>query len=332
MYLTGGSLFIFNFSDMSGKGIYRVLIFLVALVLCDAVFGWIAQTLFYSQKSGKYARLTYIVKSDTSAIIVLGSSHANRQFVAQQIEDSLHESTFNYGTQGQKLLFNRAIYEIRKSREKPKMVLLNVDPDWFLDMQNQEDRMSDLYPYYGNAGGAIIQDFSRKDRILTRVKFLSKTFPYNSTIVHVIRYKLKSQEDVKGYAPLYGMVDSVLLQTQLDAEKAGSRPHTLPAGYDSTLVELFGQFVDEIARDSIRLFVIITPVLLRPDYWEVELSKKTREICAGRNVPTIDFSSSDFFIHNRRLFEDFSHLNDSGSRIFTRMAIDSIRVKSLKRE
>jgi hypothetical protein len=312
---------------MSGKGIYRVLIFLVALVLCDAVFGWVAQTLFYSQKSGKYARLTYIVKSDTSAIIVLGSSHANRQFVSQQIEDSLHESTFNYGTQGQKLLFNRAIYEIRKSRAKPKMVLLNVDPDWFIDKHNQQDRMSDLYPYYGSEGGAIFRDFSQKDRFLAQVKFLSKTFPYNSTIVHVIRYKMKSQEDVKGYAPLYGVVDSVLLQTQLDAEKVASRPKALPAGYDSTLVNLFGQFVEEITRDHIRLFVIVTPTLLRPEYWEVQLNEKTREICRGKNVPMIDFSGSDFFMHNRQLFEDLAHLNDSGSRIFTKMVIDSMQLK-----
>ena len=312
---------------MNRKGIYRVLIFLVALVLCDAVFGWVAKTLFYSQKSGKYARLTYIVQNDTSSVIVLGSSHANRQFVSQQIEDSLHESTFNYGTQGQKLLFNRAIYEIRKKREKPKTVLLNVDPDWFLDRHNQQDRMSDLYPYYGSEGGVLLEDFSRMDRMTARIKFLSKIFPYNSTIVHVIRYKLKSQEDVKGYAPLYGLVDSVLFQTQLEAEKEAIQQKALPAGYDSTLVNLFGQFVDEITRDHIRLFVIVTPTLLRPEYWEDQLNEKTREICRGKNVPVIDFSGSDFFIHNRRLFEDLAHLNDSGSRIFTKMVIDSMRLK-----
>src|SRR5579872_6181512 len=137
---------------MNKKGIFRVLVFLVARML------------FYSQKSGKYARLTYTVKSDTSAIVVLGSSHALAHFIPDMIQDSLHESAFNYGANGQKLLFSRALYEIRKRRSEPAMVLLNVDADWFFDKRGQEERMSDLYPYYDQAGDIILRDFSSRDR------------------------------------------------------------------------------------------------------------------------------------------------------------------------
>jgi hypothetical protein len=310
---------------MKKKGIFQVVVFLVALILCDSIVGMFAKMLFYSQKSGKYARLTYIVKTDTSDIVVLGSSHAMAHFIPEIIQDSLHESTFNYGTNGQKLLFSRAIYEIRERRSKPKMIILNIDADWFFDKNNQQDRMSDLFPYYGNAGDIIFRDFSRKDRFVGHLKFLSKTFPYNSTIVHVIKYKLKPQYDFKGYEPLYGVVDSLQLEGKVNAER-GSGVMQLPQP-DDDLVDLFTQLIDDINKNNIRLFIVFSPDLVKPDFSERYMDQKIKENCATKSISTVDFSNSDIFNNNRLLFHDFGHLNDSGARIFTGMLIDSIKLK-----
>jgi hypothetical protein len=310
---------------MSKKGIFRVVIFLIALILCDSIVGNFAKILFYSQKSGKYARLTYIVKTDTSAIVVLGSSHAMAHFIPEIIQDSLHGSTFNYGTNGQKLLFSRAIFEIRERRVKPKMIILNIDEDWFFDRHNQQDRMADLFPYYDNVGDLIFRDFSGKGRFVGRLKFLSKTFPYNSTIVHVIKYKLKPQYDFKGYEPLYGPVDSLQLLQKINSER-GKSSVNLPQP-DEDLIDLFTQFIDDINRSNIRLFIIFSPDLLKPDYSERYMDQKIKKICDSKNTPTVDFSNSDIFNNNRHLFHDFGHLNDSGARIFTGMLIDSIKLK-----
>jgi lysophospholipase L1-like esterase len=54
---------------------------------------------------------------------------------------------------------------------------------------------------------------------------------------------------------------------------------------------------------------------------------KVKKICDDKTVPTIDFSNSDFFNNHRLLFHDVSHLNDSGARIFTKMLVDSIKVR-----
>lgn len=323
----GDSLFTFNFSIMNKKGIVQVVVFLFALILGDLIFGTVAKVIFYSQKTGKYARLTYLVKTDTSAIIVLGSSHALKHFVPDIIQDSLHESTFNYGTNGQKLLFNKAIYEIRARRSKPKMILLNVDADWFSDKHNQQDRMADLYPYYGIVGDIIFDNFSRKDRFIGHLKFLSKTFPYNSTIVHVIKYKLKPQYDQRGYEPLEGVIDSLQFDGMLRAERERSKVKWLQPAYDSTLFDSFGQLIDEINKNNIRVFVIFSPDLLQPDQGEIFMDGKVKKICDDKTVPTIDFSNSDVFNNRRLLFHDISHLNDSGARLFTKMLVDSIKVR-----
>jgi hypothetical protein len=308
---------------MKRKGIFQVVVFLVTLMLCDFIFGMIAKMLFNSQRSGKYARLTYIVKADTSDVVVFGSSHAMAHFIPQIIQDSLHEPTFNYGTNGQKLLFSRAIYEIRKRRSKPKMIILNVDADWFFDKHNQQDRMSDLFPYYGDAGDLIFRDFSRKDRFVGHLKFLSKTFPYNSTIVHVIKYKLKPQYDFSGYEPLYGAVDSLQLELKINSEKeAGNMKLPQP---DDGLIDLFTQLIDDINKNNIRLFVIFSPELLKPDYSERYMDQKIKKICDSTRTTMFDFSNSDIFNNQRLLFHDFGHLNDSGARIFTGMLIDSIK-------
>jgi hypothetical protein len=310
---------------MNKKGIFQVAGFLVALILCDSIVGMVAKILFYSQRSGKYARLTYIVKTDTSAIVVIGSSHAMAHFIPETIQDSLHESTFNYGTNGQKLLFSRAIYEIRKRRFKPKMIILNIDADWFFDKHNQQDRMADLFPYYGNMGDIIFRDFSRKDRFIGHLKFLSKTFPYNSTIVHVIKYKLKPQYDFKGYAPLYGPVDSLQLVQKINSE-SGKSNVDVPRP-DEELIDLFTQFIDNINKNNIRLFIIFSPDLLKPDSSERYMDQKIKKICDSKSTPTVDFSNSAIFNNNRLLFHDFGHLNDSGARIFTGMLIDSIKLR-----
>jgi hypothetical protein len=310
---------------MKRRGIFQVVAFLIALILCDWIVGMFAKMLFYSQKSGKYARLTYIVKTDTSDIVILGSSHAMAHFIPEVIQDSLHGPTFNYGTNGQKLLFSRAIYEIRERRSKPKMIILNVDADWFFDKHNQQDRMSDLFPYYGDAGDIIFRDFSGKDRFVGHLKFLSRTFPYNSTIVHVIKYKLKPQYDFKGYEPLYGAVDSLQLALKINTE-AGAGDVKLPQP-DDDLVDLFTQFIDDINKNHIRLFVIFSPDLVKPDYSERYMDQKIKAICDSKSTPTVDFSNSVFFNNKRLLFHDFGHLNDSGARIFTGMLIDSIQLK-----
>ncbi|HLI91991.1 MAG TPA: hypothetical protein VKU83_00185 [Puia sp.] len=278
---------------MNKKGIFRVLVFLVALILCDSVMGMVARMLFYSQKSGKYARLTYTVKSDTSAIVVLGSSHALAHFIPDMIQDSLHESAFNYGANGQKLLFSRALYEIRKRRSEPAMVLLNVDADWFFDKRGQEERMSDLYPYYDQAGDIILRDFSSRDRFIERLKFLSKTFPYNSTIVHVIRYKLKPQHDFNGYEPLFGAVDSAQFARELHSETRKVDP-ALPQP-DGELMSLFTQFIGEMQKDRIRLVIVFSPELLKPDKFERAMDEKIKNICDSTGTTVLDFSTSDFF-------------------------------------
>ena len=319
------SSFTFNSRNMTKKGIFRVVVFLVALIICDAVTGMFAKLLFYSQKSGKYARLTYTVETDTSAIVVLGSSHALAHFIPAMIQDSLHGSAFNYGANGQKLLFSRALYEIRKRRSEPGMIILNVDADWFYDRHSQEERMSDLYPYYDKAGDIILRDFSSKDRFIERLKFLSSTFPYNSTIVHVIRYKLKPQYDFYGYEPLFGAVDSLQLAHELNAEKGKVEP--APAQPDSSLMSLFTQFIGEVKKDGIRLVIVFSPELLKPDSSERYMDQKVKKICDSMGTAVLDFSNSDFFNYNRRLFHDFSHLDDSGARIFTGMLIDSIRLR-----
>jgi hypothetical protein len=312
---------------MNKKGMVRVVIFLIALILGDLIFGTVAKVIFYSQQTGKYARLTYLVKTDTSDIIVLGSSHALEHFVPDILQDSLHETTFNYGTNGQKLLFNKAIYEIRARRSKPKMIILNIDADWFFDKHNQQDRMADLFPYYSVVGDVVFDNFSREDRFIGHLKFLSRTFPYNSTIVHVIKYKLKPQYDQRGYEPLDGVIDSVQLDAMLHAERERSKMKWVEPAYDSSLIDLFGQFVDEINKNDIRLFVIFSPDLLQPDRTEKYMDEKVKKICDDKAVPAIDFSNSDVFNNHGLLFHDVSHLNDSGARIFTKMLVDSIKVR-----
>src|ERR1700683_1640988 len=147
--------------------------------------------------------------------------------------------------------------------------------------------MSDLFPYYGNAGDIIFRDFSRKDRFVGHIKFLSKTFPYNSTLVHVIKYKFSPQADFSGYEPLYGAVDSLQLALKINSDKAAGMGK-LPQP-DDDLLDLFIQLIDDIHKNNVRLYIIFSPELLQPDYSERYMGQMIRRICDSTHTTLFDF-------------------------------------------
>jgi hypothetical protein len=96
--------------------------FFIVFLLIDLSLGFIAKEIFFSQKTGKYSRLTHSIQRDSSEVIIMGSSHANRHYIPSILEKELNMTCYNSGVQGQGLIFHTALQKMIFKRHKPKYI------------------------------------------------------------------------------------------------------------------------------------------------------------------------------------------------------------------
>lgn len=307
--------------------IKMMVIFITVFFIMDLIFGSLAKQIFLSQKTGKYARVTYTVQKDTSDIIIMGSSHANRHYLSDSLEKPLHMSCYNAGVQGQRLLFHLALQQMILKRHIPKCIILNVEKDWMYESIDTYDRLSDLYPYYWDYKNELDPIFSLDSR-LTKYKLIFKSYQTNSTIVHAVKYLLVPQIDYKGYRPLYGTMkepDSSMYKVDsMYVNEYGIME------IDTNLVNAFRQFILNAKRAEIDLVFIVSPYLNRT--WDFLYSRSEdimRSIALENHIPWIDFSKHESFVYNWKLFYDASHLNDQGAKLYTKLVSEEILLNDL---
>ncbi|SFT89577.1 hypothetical protein SAMN04489724_2623 [Algoriphagus locisalis] len=292
------------------------LLFTVLVVQLDFSIGLGMKQLYFSQKSGKFARLTTTIYGNSSEILIMGSSRANRHYVSEIFEKVLGQSTYNAGVQGQKLVFQRALQKIVLSRYFPKTIILNLDEEWLEYDQENYERLSDLNPYYWDFRNELEPVFSLGSSFVD-LKLLPNTFRYNSTFLHILNYSIFPQRDFLGYRPLYGGVK--VLKSKIPkkpSEKA----------LDPILVTLFRDFIESAKREKINLVFVISPELYKKTLNNDSKSMLTMKMIAKDNeIPLFDFRNTEQFLRKKELFFDDIHLNDKGSRMFTEMTLDSLK-------
>lgn len=71
----------------------------------DQLFKLLYTPIFFNQRSGKFFTTTYAIKKASEKVIVLGNSHAAKHFNARLMAKKLNTSVFNFGNQGQSILY-----------------------------------------------------------------------------------------------------------------------------------------------------------------------------------------------------------------------------------
>lgn len=146
---------------------------------------------------------------------------------------------------------------------------------------------------------------------------MSSIYPFNSSIFTIAigntNLNKKRKEDFNGYVPLEGKWDQPIETSSLGNYDI-----------DSEKVKLFKLFIEDCVNSKIGLNIICSPYFLKynpPDY-SIKIGK---EIAKKYNIPFFDYSTDSTFINNPKLFDDISHLNDLGARVFTNQVIDPIK-------
>lgn len=291
--------------------------FVIIFIAIDYGFGSIAEALFFLQTKGKYARITYAIEKVSDDILIFGSSHANRHFVPGVFERELYLSCYNTGVQGQKILFLSAFKEMVLTRTTPKMIILNVDNDWLCCSTESYDRLADLHPYYSRYPDII------KSRICLKSKydFLKlhlKSYQFNSTIVHIIKYAFDSQKDYKGYRPLFGKMSSEN-NKQVRINEVENIP--IDRNFESALIN----FILLSKRKRINLIFTLSPSVYGIDRSNYESIQKILLFAEKYKIPVYDFTYDLHFINQNHLFHDPSHLNHEGALLFSELLAKRIK-------
>lgn len=299
--------------------------FLIIVIAIDFLLGSVAEYLFFRQKSGKFARITYALREVEADVIILGSSHAHRHFVPSVLEQKLGMSFYNAGVQGQELLFNTVMAEIVLNRTKPKILIVNIDPYWMFESKTPYDRLSDLNPYYGEYPDIIKPIIDLKSPI-EHYKNLSKAYRFNSTIVHIIKYYLSPQPDEKGFRPLGGKMSPEALRSASETE---FRESMNKRKLDPNCVNAFEKLLSMAKEKNINLILVGSPHI--SGSWVKNNSSGLMEkIIRKHDIPYIDLTCCKNFTNHCELFNNPSHLNKAGALLFSSILADSLNRRSLK--
>lgn len=292
---------------------------LVALVVVglDVLIGKALNVFYFGQSSGILHRTTYAMEQTEAAILTFGSSRANHHYVTDVFEDSLKLSFYNTGRDGNGIFYQTAVLKSVLKRYTPKVIICDVYGGFAYD-ENAYDRMSSLLPYY--EGHEEIREIVEMRGPFEQIKHLSHTYPYNGKLLTIAvgntEFNKNRKSDNKGYTALYG-------EWSLELDTI---PNLQPRQLDSNKINCFGNFVDLAKASGADVFVVYSPIY----QWcekrsEIEIC---RNICQEAKVPFYDFSKDPLFLQNKSWFQDFTHLNHEGAKVFSSMLTQKIKAST----
>lgn len=291
---------------------FKVLKFGIILFLVDFIFGFIAKEIYFNQKTGKQARITYSINNADSQILIFGSSHANRHYIPEVFEKELNKTCYNAGVQGQGIIFHNVLQKIILNRTKPELIILNIDYNWLYENNSAYERLSDLYPYYWNNRDIIKPSLSINSKLMD-YKLLFKAYQFNSTLIHAIRYFVSPQKDFNGYLPLSGE-----MQKPDNINGNTVKPKNQESSLDSNFILAFRSFIHSAKENNIRLQIILSPNLENRDLSKDKSMIALKSIIQTEKITLINLFEDAEFRSQYHLFNDKSHLNDDGAIIFSK--------------
>ncbi|HEX2921527.1 MAG TPA: hypothetical protein VHO50_10225 [Bacteroidales bacterium] len=285
----------------------KLTVLMLILYLLDYSVGNTMRYFYFSQKSGKQYRTTYILEEVKTDILIMGSSRANHHYHPDTFENELGISFYNAGRDGNFIFYHYAILQSVLKRYTPKIVILDILRDEFSADQISYDRLSSLLPYYHDH--PEIRPVVELRSPYERIKMFSSIYPYNSSIFTIIGGNLGIGSEIgrenKGYVSINRTMSGS------DQENINEPAREI----DPRKVAVFESFTEECIASGVRLFIICSP------YYKSAANVETLEIAENiakkHNIPFFDFSNEPAFKGRNDLFADYWHLNNDGAKVFS---------------
>ena len=294
--------------------VYKVLIFLIGVAVIDFIAGITLDSIRANAKGGVTYMDQYISDTMKCDILLLGSSRCLHHYNPIVIEDSLNAMCFNAGQSGNGIIAAYAIYKMTCERHKPRLVILDIVPDFDLLTRFDNHRyLSWLKAFYERD---CVRDIFETIDETEKYKMKSNLYRYNSRFLQILRDYInpKTVDYVKGFVPYDREMDKTKIDKKEMVIKRGQY------SFDSLKISYINKLIDDVGKDSI--IIAISPRWYGLD---TESYAPVLDICKERNVKFVDFSNNANYVHNDYFFIDGAHLNSRGADNFTKDLIKYIK-------
>lgn len=294
------------------KFLIHIICFCILIVVVDRCMGIVFDYLRENAKGGSTKELYYIANESVDDVVIFGSSRANHHYVPQIIEDSLGLTCFNMGKDGNGIVLMYGRYQMLLERYNPKLIIYDVNYSFDFSTEYDNSRYINLLKeYYSKIKKSFVGLIDWKEQC----KLLSKMFQANSRVFTMLGDNVLIQDINNGYLPLYGVVTD---STKYEYDIVDSIDWVL----DSMKLSLFERFVCDTKDRDIPLVMFVSPVYAkssRVDYIEAE------KICAKYDVPFYYLMEMDGIASDCTMFQDRTHMNNTGAEKYTREIIPLLR-------
>ena len=283
--------------------ITRIIVFFVIIACFDWVFGNVCYYLSKHAKGSDTQRTDYIMNRCQDDVIILGSSRALHHYVSSVLSDSLHQSVYNCGMEGNGIVSQYAVLSSLLERYTPKMVIYDVFAADMIKSDNMR-YLKALKPY---SNRPVLKRFFNDQSPMELVKLQSNFYKFNNTFVSLVVDCVNPPfiNKAGGYQPLMGVMDYDPSPYQTQVPKGE---------WDDLKKRYFLEMIQLCKQKNIQLVVFLSP------YYGATSSDDFRnmaQLCKDEGVPFIDYYSHPAFVHTKSYFQDPSHLNEQGAILYT---------------
>ncbi|MBR8769042.1 hypothetical protein [Porphyromonas levii] len=295
-------------------------IVLVTLLSIDIIVGlscdYITRNLPIAD-GGQLAKQNYRLNHVSADMVIIGSSRASHHYIPKVLEDSLKTikrqewEVYNAGIDGKYISSSCFTIKSILDRYTPHTIVLEVNDNELLDPDVSDVRFAT--PHY--TSNKVVKDYINRIGVKEQVLCMSGMYRYNGgKLFRLLRTMVSSSgiSDIQGYEPLYKKLqhndtsESITTQTKQKADPY----HT-------------NNFVNLLKRcqaENINLVVVSSP-RFRPN----DTNGIVRAYCKEYSTPYVDLYNIPLFNQRPEWFQDESHLNDVGAKVFTVMFFNKIR-------
>lgn len=295
------------------KYIRNILLFFIAIVVIDQLFGAVCQYLNDNSKGGGIKSRYYVCKESNEEVLIFGSSRAKHHYVPDIIEDSLSMTCYNTGEDGNGIIMCYGFLKMITRRYIPKVIIYDISG---YDIY-QDDNMKYLdliKPYYYEPG---IDSIFWKVAPKTRLMMLSNLYRYNTTCLRVLgNYLLPMDSYPKGYSALYKTMEYEP-EMKKNAIKA----------VDDLKLYYFEKFIKLVKEKGIHLICCVSPIYRAPKLGEKY--EKIEKLCKHYDVPYLYCGAEESIFEQKKFFKDRTHMNDKGARYYTSKLMSVIKTSKM---
>lgn len=172
--------------------------------------------------------------------------------------------------------------------------------------------MSKLKPYAANKFvSEVINSVSKEEEWCVK----SSLYQYNTLCVSLLIDNLVYRKmHADGYAPLKGVIK----------KKQGMKPDNLMMA-DPLKINYLTSFAELAKKHNVQMVWVLSPQLYsQKDSRDFAIAK---QIASDKGLLFLDFYNHDNFVNHLELFQDPTHLNDEGARLFSKMIASLIKDK-----